>query len=58
LNAAADAARMVSTDTSSMDTLEDSKQCTRRHGAPLKEQVLAECAQPHAFLAALRWLTA
>ena len=37
-----------------MDTLEDSKQSTRRrHGAALKAQVLAECAQPHAFVASI-----
>ena len=37
-----------------MDTLEDSKQSTRRRpGAALKEQVLAECAQPHASVASI-----
>jgi transposase len=37
-----------------VDTLEDSKQSTRRrHGAALKAQVLAECAQPHASVASI-----
>lgn len=37
-----------------MDTLEDSKQSTRRrHGAALKAQVLAECAQPDASVASI-----
>lgn len=37
-----------------MDTLEDSKQSSRRrHGAALKAQVLAECAQPHASVASI-----
>ncbi|RYG56628.1 MAG: IS66 family insertion sequence hypothetical protein [Alphaproteobacteria bacterium] len=37
-----------------MDTLEDSKQSSRRrHGAALKAQVFAECAQPHASVASI-----
>lgn len=37
-----------------MDTLEDSKQSSRRrHGAALKAQVLAECAQPQASVASI-----
>lgn len=37
-----------------MDTLEDSKQSSRRrHGAALKAQILAECAQPHASVASI-----
>ena len=37
-----------------MDTLEDSKQSSRRrHGAALKAQILAECAQPHASIASI-----
>jgi transposase len=37
-----------------VDTLEDSKQSSRRrHGAALKAQVLAECAQPHASVASI-----
>jgi transposase len=37
-----------------VDTLEDSKQSSRRrHGAALKAQVLAECAQPHASIASI-----
>ncbi|MFM9928421.1 transposase [Variovorax sp. H27-G14] len=37
-----------------MDTLEDSKQSSRRrHSAALKAQVLAECAQPNASVASI-----